>query len=102
MAAPDVWIVKHDGSDIVRGDSIAAVGRDYNGNVTVRLSGGEGSAVTLVAPGPNGGPFTPADFHRQLLQVMAQLSDTAEATLVRPVCGELDEPRAWRWTTEPL
>lgn len=102
MAAPEVWIVKHDGSDIVRGDSIAAVGRDYNGNVTARLVGGEASVVTLVAPGPHGGPFTPNDFHRQLLQIMAQLSDTAEATLVRPICDGFDESRTWRWTTEPL
>lgn len=100
MAAPEVWIGKHDGSDIVRGDSIAAVGRDYNGNVTVRLAGGEGSAVTLIAPGPHGGPLTPDDFHRQLLQILTQLADTAEATLVRPICD--DEPRGWHWTTEPL
>lgn len=100
MAAPKVWIGKHDGSDIVRGDSIAAVGRDYNGNVTVRLAGGEGSAVTLTAPGPHGGPLTPGDFHRQMLRVLAQLSDTAEATLVRPICD--GEPPGWHWTTEPL
>ena len=99
MAAPDIWIIKHDGTDIIRGDSIASVGRDYNGNVTARLAGGEGSAVTLVAPGPDGGPFTPGDFHRQLLRVVAELSDTAEATLVRPVC---DESLGWRWITEPL
>ena len=99
MAAPDVWVGKHDGSDIVRGDSIAAVGRDYNGNVTARLAGGEASVITLIAPGPHGGPFTPADMHRQLLQVMAELSDTAEATLVRPMNDEL---RGWHWTVERL
>jgi hypothetical protein len=99
MAAPDVWVTKYDGSDLVRAENIAAVGRDYNGNITVRLSGGEGSAVTLVAPGPRGGPFTPRDFHRQLLQMVAELSDTAEAILVRPVC---EDASTWKWVTEPL
>ena len=51
MDARTVWVAKDDGSDIVRADSIAAVGRDYNGNITVRLAGGESSAVTLVARG---------------------------------------------------
>ena len=32
--------VKDDGSDIVRADAIAAVGRDYNGDITARLTGG--------------------------------------------------------------
>ena len=41
MTAPDVWVAKDDGSDLVRAEAIAAVGRDYNGNVTVRLAGGD-------------------------------------------------------------
>ena len=32
MDAPDVWVAKHDGSDIVRAAAIVGVGIDYNGN----------------------------------------------------------------------
>jgi hypothetical protein len=99
MASPDVWVAKDDGSDIVRAAAIAAVGRDYNGNVTARLAGGEGSAVTLVAPNHQEGKYTPDDFHRQLIWVVAQLSDAAGTVVVRPV---YDEPGGWRWVTDPL
>ena len=99
MSAPVVWVVKDDGSDIIRSDAIVGVGRDYNGNVTARLGGGEGSAVTLVAPGAADGPHTPDDFHRQLIGILAELSHAAEATIVRPVC---DEEHTWQWLTEPL
>jgi hypothetical protein len=99
MGAPDVWVSKDDGSDIVRAEAIAGVGRDYNGNVTAHVAGGEGAVVTLVAPGTHDGSRTPDDFHRQLLKVAAQLSDTAQATMVRPVH---DEQHGWRWVTEPL
>ena len=66
MSARDVWVSKDDSSDIVRAESIAGVGRDYNGNVTARLAGGEGAAVTLADPGAHDGSPTPRDFHRQL------------------------------------
>ena len=99
MATPDVWIAKEDGSDIVVAKAIEAVSRDYNGTITARLSGGEGSAVTLVAVASHEGKHTPDGFHRQLIQVLAQLSDAAGAALVRP---EWDEPNGWRWVTEPL
>ena len=97
--ASDVWVAKDDGSDIVRAASIVAVGRDYNGNVTVRLAGGEGTAVTLVAVAPHEGRHTPGDFHRQLIRVVSQLSDAAGAAVVHPVCGE---PDGWHWVTAPL
>ena len=99
MSARDVWVSKDDSSDIVRAESIAGVGRDYNGNVTARLVGGEGAAVTLADPGAHDGSPTPHDFHRQLLKVLAELSDTAQSTLVRPV---RDEQYGWRWVAEPL
>ncbi len=99
MSGKVVWVAKDDGSDIIRADAIAGVGRDYNGNITARLAGGEGSAVTLVAPGPSDGPHTPDDFHRQLIKVIAELSHAAEAAIVRPVC---DERHGWRWVSEPL
>ncbi len=99
MSAPDVWVEEDDGSDIVRAASIAGVGRDYNGNITARLAGGESAAVTLVVPDAHDGTHTPDDFHRQLLQVVAELSDTSEAVIVWPV---RDEQHGWRWVTEPL
>jgi hypothetical protein len=99
MAAPEVWVAKDDGSDLVRAEAIAAVGRDYTGTITVRLSGGDGSAVTLVTVASHEGKHTPDDFHRQLIRVMtAQLSDAALATVIRPVWDDHD----WRWATEPL
>ena len=99
MAIPDVWVAKDDGSDFVRATAIAGVGRDYNGNVTVRLSGGDQSAVTLVADNGHDGPHTPEDFHLQLLRVITQLADTSEPAIVRPVHRE---PLGWTWQTGPL
>jgi len=98
MTAPEVWVAKDDGSDLVRAEAIAAVGRDYNGTVTIRLSGAEGSAVTLVTVASHEGKHTPDDFHRQLVRVVAQLSDAAQAAVVRP---EWDK-QGWHWAAEPL
>jgi hypothetical protein len=99
MAAPEVWVAKDDGSDLVRAEGIVAVGRDYTGTVTVRLSGGEGSVVTLVSVASHEGKHTPGDFHRQLIRVVtAQPPDAAGATVIRPVWDEHD----WHWATEPL
>jgi hypothetical protein len=99
MAAPDVWVAKADGSDIVRATAIVGVGRDYNGNITVRLAGGEQAVVTLVINAAQHGPATPEDFHLQLLRVITELSDTAEPALVRPVHAE---PHGWSWRPERL
>ena len=99
MTAPAVWVAKDDGTDIVRAGAIAAVGRDYNGNVTVRLSGGEQAVVTLVLDQPHDGGHTPADFHLQLLRVVAELADAAQPAIIRPVH---DEQQGWRWVTERL
>ena len=96
---PTVWVTKDDGSDISRADAIAGVGRDYNGSITARLAGSEGSAVTLVAPGVPEEAHPPIDFHRQLIRVIAELSHTADAAVVRPVS---EEEHGWRWVTEPL
>ena len=96
MSAAEVWVAKDDGSDIVRVAAIAGVGRDYDGNVTARLSGGEQSVVTLVA---HHGPPTPDDFHLQLLRMISQLSDTAESAVIRPLHDEL---RGWNWRSGPL
>ena len=96
--ARTVWVTKDDGSDIIRADAIVGVGRDYNGNVTARMSSGEGSAVTLVAP-TSGSPSTPDDFHRQLIQIAAELTHASEARVVRPA---YDEQNGWHWLNEPL
>jgi hypothetical protein len=98
VSARTVWVAKDDGTDIVRADVIAGVGRDYNGNITVRLAGGEGSAVTLVAPA-TGDPSTPMDFHRQLIRITAELTHAAEARVVRPV---YDDKGGWQWVNERL
>jgi hypothetical protein len=98
MSAPEVWVAKDDGSDLVRAGAIVAVGRDYTGTVTVHLSGAEGSAVTLVTVTSHEGKHTPDDFHRQLVRAVAQLADAAEATVVSPVWDD----HGWRWATEPL
>jgi hypothetical protein len=94
-----VWIAKDDGSDIIRADAIVGVGRDYNGNITARLVGGESSAVTLVAAGMSEGAHPPADFHRQLIRLIAELSHASDATVVRPFSDGQD---GWRWVTEAL
>ena len=98
MAAPEVWVAKDDGSDLIRAEAIVAVGRDYNGTITIRLNSGEGSAMTLVAVASHEGKHTPHDFHRQLVRVVAELADAAQATVVSPVWDD----HAWRWATEPL
>ena len=99
MTAPDVWIAKDDGTDIIRGTAVAGVGRDYNGNVTARLSGGDQSIVTLVLDHGHDLARTPDDFHRQLLKIVSELRDTAEPAIIRPVHHE---ERGWRWITERL
>jgi len=98
MAVPDVWVAKNDGSELVRAEAIAAVSRDYTGTVTVRLSGGEQSAVTLVTVVSHEGQHTPEDFHRQLIRTVAQLGDTAQAAVVHPVWDD----QGWAWVIEPL
>jgi hypothetical protein len=92
-------VVKDDGTDIVRAEAIVAVGRDYNGNITARLAGHDGADVTLVAHEAHEALPTPDDFHRQLIRIVAQLSDAAQAAVVRPA---RDEPHGWRWVTDPL
>jgi hypothetical protein len=99
MNTPDIWVAKDDGSDIVRAHAIVGVGIDYNGNITARLGHGEGATVTLADQGRLGGVHPPADFHRQLMRIIAQLSDASGAFLVRPVRNEAS---GWEWTTEPL
>jgi hypothetical protein len=99
MDAPDVWVAGEDGSNIVRAAAIVGVGIDHDGNISARLGHGEGEGVILADPGKGDGAHPADDFHRQLISIIAQLSDASGAFLVRPVH---DEARGWRWVTEPL
>jgi hypothetical protein len=95
----DVWIANDDGTEIVRAREITGVGLDYDGNVTVRLAGGEGGVVTVAGHRSHHEGHRPDDFHRQLVRAVAELSDSAGAFLVR---AEYDETRGWLWVSEPL
>jgi len=99
MYAKDVWIANDEGSEIVRARDIAGATRDYDGNVTVRLTGGESAVVTVCGHRGQGDEQRPDDFHRQLIRVIAELSDAAGAFLVRAVH---DERQGWRWVSEHL
>lgn len=99
MDMPNVWVANHDGTDIVRAWDISGVGLDYDGNVTARLAGREGTVVTLVAHRAHHNEQRPGDLHRQLIRVVAGLSDSSGAHLVRPVHVE---PGGSRWVSEPL
>jgi hypothetical protein len=99
MDGPDVWVASEGGADIIRARDISGVGLDYDGNVTARLAGREGAMVTLVAHRAHHEEQQPGDLHRQLIRVVAQLSDSSGAHLVRPVHAESG---GWQWVTEPL
>jgi hypothetical protein len=95
----DVWVVSDDGTEIVRARDIAVAGTDYAGGVTVRLADRDGAVVTIVGHRAHYDEHRPDDFHRQLIRVVAELSDAAGTFLVRAVH---DETRGWQWATEPL
>jgi hypothetical protein len=99
MEVTDVWVANEDGTEIVRARDISGASLDYDGNVTVRLLGGDGSAVTIAGHRIHHEEQRPGDFHRQLIRAVAQLSDAAGAFLVRPVHHET---RGWHWVSEPL
>jgi hypothetical protein len=99
MEAPELWVANDDGTEIIRARDIAAVVLDYDGNVTARLVGHEGVVVTLVAHRTHLDEHRPGDLHRQLLRIVAELSDSSAAQLVRPVH---DQKRGWEWISELL
>jgi hypothetical protein len=99
MDTPHVWVARTDGSDIVRAEAIVGVGLDLDGNVTARVAGDDGASVKLVVSNGQHGQHIPDDFHRQLIRVLAELSDAAGAFIVRPA---FDEPHGWRWINESL
>ena len=95
----EVWVVNDDGSEIVRARDIAVSCLDYGGNVTVRLAGGDGAVVKIAGHRAHLDEHRPDDFHRQLIRVIAELSDAAGTFLVRAVHHET---RGWQWVAEPL
>jgi hypothetical protein len=95
----DVWVANDQGTEIVRAQNIAVASLDYSGNVTVRLAGADGAVVTVVANRAHHEERRPDDFHRQLIRIIAELTDEAGTYLVRAVH---DETRGWQWVTEPL
>jgi hypothetical protein len=95
----DVWVATDKGTEIVRVRDISVASLDYNGNVNVRLAGADGAVVTVVAHRVHHEERRPDDFHRQLIRVIAELSDAAGALLVRAL---RDQTRDWQWATEPL
>lgn len=99
MNAKDVWVANDEGSQIVRARDITFAALDSAGNVTVRLAGGDGAVVTVAGQRAHGDERRPGDFHRQLIRVIAEVSDAAGAFLVRPV---YDETQRWHWVSEQL
>ena len=95
----DIWVLNDDGSEIVRARDIAAAGLGYDGNVTVRLSGGDGEVVLVAGDRARDDGQRSEGFHRELIRVMAELSDATGTLLVRSV---RDETRGWQWVAEPL
>ena len=99
MDVTDVWVANDEGTEIIRARDIAGASLDYDGNVTVRLTGADGAVVTIAGHRVHHEEHRPPDFHRALIRVIAGLSDAAGAFLVRAVH---DETRGWQWITEPL
>ena len=99
MDATDVWVANDEGTEIVRARDIMGASLDYDGNVTVRLTGADGALVTIAGRRTHHEEHRPDDFHRQLVRVVAELSDAAGAFVVRAVHHET---RGWQWVTEPL
>ena len=77
MDETDVWVANDEGTEIVRARDIASVSLDYDGNVTVRLTRGDGVVVTIAGHRTHHEEHRPDDFHRQLARVVAELSDAA-------------------------
>ena len=99
MDATQVWVANDEGTEIIRARDIAGASLDYDGNVTVRLAGADGAVVTIAGHRTRHEEHRPDDFHRQLIRVIAELSDAAGAFLVRAVH---DEALGWQWASEPL
>ena len=79
----EVWVANDEGTEIVRARDIAMAS----------------AVVTVVTHRAHQQERRPDDFHRQLIRVIAELSDAAGAFLTR---AAHDETRGWQWVSEPL
>lgn len=93
----DVWISAADGDDLIRADAIVILRMDRTGRLTVQLRDEAKVNVTLLEGSP-GGARPPADFHRRLIRLIADLADSEGTQLVRA----RHENGAWHWTSESL
>ncbi|WP_067909516.1 hypothetical protein [Actinomadura rubrobrunea] len=94
--AADVWIVTHDGRDLVRADAIVLIRLDDTGRLTAQLRDEARVTVALLEGSASGRP--PADFHRQLIRMVSELADSSGAQLVR---AQRDQ-HGWHWVSETL
>lgn len=92
---PEVWIATSDERDMVRADAIVVVRMDGE-RLTARLRDEAKLTVSLIEA--VGGTAPPADFHRRLIRLVAELADSSGAQLVRAV----HDQEGWRWVSEPL
>ena len=69
MDATDVWVANDEGTEIVRARDIMGVSLDYDGNVTVRLTGADGAVVTIAGHRTHHEEHRPDDLHRQLVRL---------------------------------
>ncbi|MGI5330529.1 hypothetical protein [Actinomadura nitritigenes] len=93
---PEAWILGADG-DLIRADAIVILRIDKTGRLTAQLRDEAKVSVALLEGAPGGG-HPPADFHRELVRMIAEVADSGSAQLIsaRHVDG------GWRWVSEPL
>ncbi|GAA1846237.1 hypothetical protein GCM10009736_10510 [Actinomadura bangladeshensis] len=91
-----VWIEAGGGHDLVRADAIVMLRLDGAGRLTAQLRDDAKVSVTLLEG--SSGAHPPDDFHRRLIQTVAELADSSGAQLVRP----RHEGGVWSWSSEPL
>ena len=92
---PNVWIATYDGRDMIRADAIVVIRMDGD-RVTAQLHDEARVSVSLV-DGTNG-PHPPADFHRRLVKIIAELAEASGGQLVQAVCDD----HTWHWSVEAI
>ncbi|WP_344895564.1 hypothetical protein [Actinomadura meridiana] len=93
----EVWISAADGCDMVRADAIVILRLDNTGRLTAQLRDEAKVSVTLLE-GSSGGGHPPADLHRRLIRMIAELADSSGVQLIRAQ----HEKDGWRWVSESL
>ena len=100
MDATDVWVANDEGTEIVRARDIAGASLDYDGNVTVRLTGADGAVVTIAGHRARGRPRHSLTTSPQLVRVVTELSDAATCPFLVPAITP--RARGWQSVSEPL